>query len=101
MNKEYINRISKYFYHFITKIKIKKSKEDSRKLKELELALSKAEEEKEIEKFKGQHQKIFNILDKLNTKSENVCEKYVKKMTQLNDYEEKFIVRDIQRDCVA
>ena len=48
MNKEYINRISKYFYHFITKIKIKKSKEDSRKLKELELALSKAEEEREI-----------------------------------------------------
>ena len=59
MNKEYINRISKYFYHFITKIKIKKSKEDSRKLKELELALSKAEEEKEIA-----YNKYSKLLDK-------------------------------------
>ena len=48
MNYGYIDRITKYFYEWITKIKIKKSKEDSRKLKELELALSKAEEEKEI-----------------------------------------------------
>ena len=59
MNKEYINRISKYFYHFITKIKIKKSKEDSRKLKELELALSKAEEEREIA-----YNKYSKLLDK-------------------------------------
>ena len=86
-----------------TKPKTKKQKE---KIKQYESQLKILNKkvgviEKEIEKFKGQHQKIFNILDKLNTKSENACEKYVKKMTQLNDYEEKFIVRDIQRDCVA
>ena len=86
-----------------TKPKTKKQKE---KIKQYESQLKILNKkvgviEKEIEKFKGQHQKIFNILDKLNTKSENACEKYVKKMTQLNDYEEKFIVRDTQRDCVA
>ena len=85
---------------------IKKTKKQKEKIKQYESQLKILNKkvgviEKEIEKFKGQHQKIFNILDKLNTKSENACEKYVKKMTQLNDYEEKFIVRDINRDCVA
>ena len=60
MNKYgYVDRITKYFYEWITKIKIKKSKEDSRKLKELELALSKAEEEKEIA-----YNKYSKLLDK-------------------------------------
>jgi predicted nucleic acid-binding Zn-ribbon protein len=86
--------------------KIKKTKKQKEKIKQYESQLKILNKkvgviEKEIEKFKGQHQKIFNILDKLNTKSENACEKYVKKMTQLNDYKEKFIVRDTQRDCVA
>ena len=73
MNKEYINRISKYFYHFITKIKIKKSKEDSRKLKELELALSKTEEEIEIaynkySKLLDKTKKISNSITKIENK---------------------------------
>jgi len=59
MNYGYIDRVTKYFYEWITKIKIKKSKEDSRKLKELELALSKAEEEKEIA-----YNKYSKLLDK-------------------------------------
>ena len=86
--------------------KIKKTKKQKEKIKQYESQLKILNKkvgviEKEIEKFKGQHQKIFNILDKLNTKSENACEKYVKKMTQLNDYEEKFIVRDTQKELVA
>ena len=59
MNYGYIDRVTKYFYEWITKIKIKKSKEDSRKLKELELALSKAEEEREIA-----YNKYSKLLDK-------------------------------------
>ena len=86
--------------------RIKKTKKQKEKIKQYESQLKILNKkvgviEKEIEKFKGQHQKIFNILDKLNTKSENACEKYVKKMTQLNDYEEKFIVRDNKRELVA
>ena len=84
MNKEYINRISKYFYHFITKIKIKKSKEDSRKLKELELALSKAEEEREIayNKYSKLLDKTIRISDSI-TKIENKYS-YTRKVKVLN-----------------
>ena len=75
MNKDYINTITKYFYEWITKIKIKKSKEDSRKLKELELALSKAEEEKEIayNKYSKLLDKTIRISDSI-TKIENNIE---------------------------
>ena len=55
----YIDTVTKYFYEWITKIKIKKSKEDSRKLKELELALSKTREEREIA-----YSKYSKLLDK-------------------------------------
>ena len=59
MGSGYIDRVTKYFYEWITKIKIKKSKEDSRKLKELELALSKTREEREIA-----YSKYSKLLDK-------------------------------------
>ena len=73
MNYGYIDRVTKYFYEWITKIKIKKSKEDSRKLKELELALSKAEEEIEIaynkySKLLDKTKKISNSITKIENK---------------------------------
>jgi len=49
MGSGYIDRVTKYFYEWITKIKIKKSKEDNKKLKELNSKLSKLEKEKEID----------------------------------------------------
>ena len=73
MNKGYINTITKYFYEWITKIKIKKSKEDNRKLKELKLALSKSEEETEIAwnkwiKLDDKTRKINKSIEKIENK---------------------------------
>ena len=73
MNKDYINTITKYFYEWITKIKIKKSKEDNRKLKELKLALSKSEEETEIAwnkwiKLDDKTRKINKSIEKIENK---------------------------------
>ena len=73
MNKDYINTITKYFYEWITKIKIKKSKEDNRKLKELKLALSKSEEEAEIAwnkwiKLDDKTRKINKSIEKIENK---------------------------------
>ena len=59
MNYGYIDTITKYFYEWITKIKIKKSKEDNKKLKELKIALSKTEKEKKIA-----YDKYRKLLDK-------------------------------------
>ena len=80
----YIDRITKYFYECITKIKIKKSKEDSRKLKELELALSKAEEEREIaySKYSKLRDKTIRISDSI-TKIENKYS-YTRRIKVLN-----------------
>ncbi len=50
-------------------------------------------EEKEIESFKEQYQKIFDVLNKLETKQQNLCEKWCLLADKLNNYEEKFIVR--------
>ena len=67
----YINTVTKYFYEWITKIKIKKSKEDSRKLKELNSKLSELEKETEIayEKYNKLSDKcgrVSNSIDKIN-----------------------------------
>jgi len=84
MNKDYINTITKYFYEWITKIKIKKSKEDNRKLKELKLALSKSEEEAEIAwnkwiKLDDKTRKINKSIEKIENKYS-----YTKKVKVLN-----------------
>ncbi len=84
MNKDYINTITKYFYEWITKIKIKKSKEDNRKLKELKLALSKSEEEREIAwnkwiKLDDKTRKINKSIEKIENKYS-----YTKKVKVLN-----------------
>ncbi len=84
MNKGYINTITKYFYEWITKIKIKKSKEDNRKLKELKLALSKSEEEREIAwnkwiKLDDKTRKINKSIEKIENKYS-----YTKKVKVLN-----------------
>ena len=50
-------------------------------------------EEKEIENFKKQYQKIFDVLNKLENKQQNLCEKWCLLSDKLNNYEEKFIVR--------
>ena len=47
----------------------------------------------EIESFKEQYQKIFDVLNKLETKQQNLCEKWCLLADKLNNYEEKFIVR--------
>jgi len=59
MGSGYIDRVTKYFYEWITKIKIKKSKEDNKKLKELNSKFSKLEKEKEIT-----YEKYIKLLDK-------------------------------------
>jgi len=51
--------------------------------------------DKEIKKFKKQNQKIFDVLDKLEHKQYELCEKHTKLFDRLNDYEEKFVVRKI------
>ena len=84
MNKDYTNTITKYFYECITKIKIKKSKEDNRKLKELKLALSKSEEETEIAwnkwiKLDDKTRKINKSIEKIENKYS-----YTKKVKVLN-----------------
>ena len=84
MNKDYINTITKYFYEWITKIKIKKSKEDNRKLKELKLALSKSEEEREIAwnkwiKLDDKTRKINKSIEKIENKYS-----YTRKVKVLN-----------------
>ena len=84
MNKDYINTITKYFYEWITKIKIKKSKEDNRKLKKLKLALSKSEEEREIAwnkwiKLDDKTRKINKSIEKIENKYS-----YTKKVKVLN-----------------
>ena len=84
MNKDYINTLTKYFYECITKIKIKKSKEDNRKLKELKLALSKSEEEAEIAwnkwiKLDDKTRKINKSIEKIENKYS-----YTKKVKVLN-----------------
>ena len=67
----YIDRISKYFHECITCIKIKKSKEDNKKLKELNSKFSKLEKEKEItyEKYIKLSDKCYgvsNSIEKIN-----------------------------------
>jgi len=69
MNYGYINTITKYFYEVITKIKIKKSKQDNKKLKELKLALSKAQVEEEIA-----YGKYRKLLDKTIRISDSITE---------------------------
>ena len=71
MGSGYIDRVTKYFYEWITKIKIKKSKEDNKKLKELNSKLSKLEKEKEItyEKYIKLSDKCYgvsNSIEKIN-----------------------------------
>ena len=78
-----------------TKSKTKKQKEKIKQYEHRLKILNKkiGIEEKEIESFKKQYQKIFDMLNKLETKQQNLCEKYCVLSDKLNDYEEKFIVR--------
>ena len=67
----YIDRISKYFHECITCIKVKKSKEDNKKLKKLNSKLSELEKETEIayEKYNKLSDKcgrVSNSIDKIN-----------------------------------
>jgi len=78
-----------------TKPKTKKQKE---KIKRYEHRLKVIDKkvgvvDKEIEKFKKQNQKIFDVLDKLEHKQYELCEKHCKLDDRWNDYEEKFVVR--------
>ena len=57
--------------------------------------------DKEINKFKKQHQKIFDKLSILQLKSDNLCERWTNKWDIVNEYEEKFIVRDTREIAVA
>ena len=41
----------------------------------------------------SEYQKIFDVLNKLETKQQNLCEKWCLLEDKLNNYEEKFIVR--------
>ena len=84
MGYGYINTVTKYFYEWITKIKIKKSKEDNKKLKELKLALSKSEEEAEIAWNKWN--KLDDKTRKINKSIEKIESKYAykKKVKVLN-----------------
>tara|TARA_R100001126_G_scaffold63581_1_gene36336 strand:- start:153 stop:434 length:282 start_codon:yes stop_codon:yes gene_type:complete len=84
MNYGYINTVTKYFYEVITKIKIKKSKQDNKKLKELKLALSKAQVEKEIayDKYSKLLDKTIRISDSI-TKIESKYS-YTKRVKVLN-----------------
>ena len=70
----YIDRITEYFYEWITKIKVKKSKEDNKKLKELKLALSKSKEEAEIAWNKWN--KLDDKTCKINKSIEKIESKY-------------------------
>ena len=90
MNYGYINTVTKYFYEVITKIKIKKSKQDNKKLKELKLALSKAQVEKEIayDKYRKLLDKTIRISDSI-TKIKNKYS-YTRKIKVLNpNYESR------------
>ena len=77
------------------KLKTKKQKEKIKQYEHrLKILNKKIDiEEKEIEKFKEQYQKIFDVLNKLETKQQNLCEKWCLLEDKLNNYEEKFIVR--------
>ena len=86
-----------------TKPKTKKQKE---KIKRYEHRLKVIDKkvgviDKEIEKFKKQNQKIFDVLDKLEHKQYELCEKHCKLADRLNDYEEKFVVRKVWLDNCA
>ena len=50
---------------------------------------------------KKQNQKIFDVLDKLEHKQYELCEKHCKLADRLNDYEEKFVVRKVWLDDCA
>ena len=78
--------------------RIKKTKKQKEKIKQYEHRLKILNkkigiEEKEIENFKKQYQKIFDVLNKLETKQQNLCGKWCLLSDKLNNYEEKFIVR--------
>ena len=80
----YINTVTKYFYEWITKIKIKKSKEDSRKLKELNSKLSKLEKEKEItyEKYIKLSDKCYGVSNSIEKINKRYA--YTKRIKTLN-----------------
>jgi len=84
MGYGYIDRVTKYFYEWITKIKIKKSKEDNKKLKELNSKLSKLKKEKEITyekyiKLSGKCDRVSNSIEKINKRYA-----YTKRIRTLN-----------------
>ena len=86
--------------------KKKKTPKQKEKIKKLNSQLDKINKQvgvvdKEINKFKKQHQKIFDKLDTLQLKSDNLCERWTNKWNIVNEYEEKFIVRDTKRLQVA
>ena len=86
--------------------KKKKTPKQKEKIKKLNSQLDKINKQvgvvdKEINKFKKQHQKIFDKLDTLQLKSDNLCERWTNKWNIVNEYEEKFIVRDTREIAVA
>ena len=86
--------------------KKKKTLKQKEKTKKLNSQLDKLNKQvdvidKEINKFKKQHQKIFDKLSILQLKSDNLCERWTNKWDIVNEYEEKFIVRDTREIAVA
>ena len=80
----YINTISKYFYDYITNIKVKKSKEDNKKLKELNSKLNKLEKEKEItyEKYIKLSDKCYGVSNSIEKINKRYA--YTKRIRTLN-----------------
>ena len=75
--------------------KKKKTPKQKEKIKKLNSQLDKINKQvgvvdKEINKFKKQHKKIFDKLDTLQLKSDNLSERWTNKWGIVTDYEEKF-----------
>jgi len=77
----------------------RKTPKQKEKVKKLNSQLDKINKQvgvvdKEINKFKKQHKEIFDKLDTLQLKSDNLSERWTNKWDIVTDYEEKFKTYD-------
>ena len=84
MWRGYIDTVTKYFYDSVTFIKVKKSKEDNKKLKEFNSKLSKLEKERDItyERYTKLSDKCYKVSDSIGRINKRYA--YTKRIKELN-----------------